>query len=155
MVTEKMLIEKNKELLDIQTVQMPQNARDLSYAMSLGDLRENAEYKSAKEEQARLENASKKLQEEIDKAEVFDPTRYSGDRVFFGTKVNVLSEKTNVEEEYTILGPWESDPNNGIISYMSPLGNSLLNAQVGDVVKYRVNNEEMSYKVLKIEKISV
>ena len=155
MVTEKMLIEKNKELLDIQTVQMPQNARDLSYAMSLGDLRENAEYKSAKEEQARLENASKKLQEEIDKAEVFDPTRYSGDRVFFGTKVNVLNEKTNIEEEYTILGPWESDPNNGIISYMSPLGNSLLNAQVGDVVKYRVNNEEMSYKVLKIEKIPV
>ena len=155
MVTERMLIEKNKELLDIQTVQTPQNARDLSYAMSLGDLRENAEYKSAKEEQARLENVSKKLQEEIDKAEVFDPTRYSGDRVFFGTKVNILNEKTSSEEEYTILGPWESDPTNGIISYMSPLGNSLLNAQVGDVVKYRVNNEEMSYKVLKIEKIPV
>lgn len=155
MVTEKMLVVKNKELQEIQTVLMPQNARDLGYAMSLGDLRENAEYKAAKEEQSRLENLSKKLQEEIDKAEVFDPTRYSGDRVFFGTKVSILNEKTNVEENYTILGPWESDPTNGIISYMSPLGNSLLNTQVGDVVKYCVNDEQMSYKVLKIEKIAV
>ena len=155
MVTEKMLVAKKKELQEIQTVLMPQNAKDLGYAMSLGDLRENAEYKSAKEEQARLENAVKKLQEEIDKAEVFDPTRHSGDRVFFGTKVNILNEKTDIREDYIVLGPWESDPSNGIISYMSPLGNSLLNAQVGEVVKYRVNNEEMAYKVLKIEKMTL
>ncbi len=155
MVTEKMLVAKKKELQDTITILMPQNAKDLNYAISLGDLRENAEYKSAKEEQARLENVSKKLQEEIDKAEVFDPTRYSGDRAFFGTKVNIMNEKTNVEEEYIILGPWESDPMNGIISYMSPLGKSLLNAQVGDVVSYLVNNERMAYKVLKIEKMPV
>lgn len=155
MVTEKMLVAKKKELQEIQSVLMPQNAKDLGYAMSLGDLRENAEYKSAKEEQARLESAVKKLQEEIDKAEVFDPTRYSGDRVFFGTKVNIVNEKTDVKEDYIVLGPWESDPSNGIISYMSPLGNSLLNAQVGEIVKYRVNNEEMAYKVLKIEKMTL
>lgn len=155
MVTEKMLIAKKKELQEIQTVLMPQNARDLGYAMSLGDLRENAEYKSAKEEQSRLENLSKKLQEEIDKAEVFDPTRYSGDRAFFGTKVSIMNELTSVKEEYIILGPWESDPTNGIISYMSPLGNSLLNSQVGDNVSYLVNNEKMSYKVLNIEKTDV
>ncbi|MGP1520803.1 MAG: transcription elongation factor GreA [Treponema sp.] len=155
MVTEKMLIAKKKELQEILTVLMPQNAKDLNYAMSLGDLRENAEYKSAKEEQVRLENVSKKLQEEIDKAEVFDPTRYYGDRAFFGTKISVMNEKTSLQEEYTILGPWESDPSNGIISYMSPLGNSLLNTQVGDTVSYLVNNEKMSYKVLKIEKMIV
>lgn len=154
MVTEKMLIAKKKELQEIITVLMPQNAKDLNYAISLGDLRENAEYKSAKEEQARLENVSKKLQEEIDKAEVFDPTRCPGDRVFFGTKVNIINEKTNMNEDYIILGPWESDPTNGVISYMSPLGNSLLNAQVGETVKYHVNNEEMAYKVLKIEKMT-
>ncbi|MGP1438745.1 MAG: transcription elongation factor GreA [Treponema sp.] len=155
MVTEKMLSEKKKELQEILTVLMPQNAKDLNYAMSLGDLRENAEYKAAKEEQSRLENVSKKLQEEIDKADVFDPTRYSADRVFFGTKVSLLNEKTNTEEEYTILGPWESDPSNGIISYMSPLGNSLLNKRVEEVATYLVNNEKMTYKVLKIEKIKI
>ena len=59
-----------------------------------------------------------------------------------------------MNEDYIILGPWESDPTNGVISYMSPLGNSLLNAQVGETVKYHVNNEEMAYKVLKIEKMT-
>lgn len=141
-VTEEMLIAKKKELRETTDVLMPQNAKDLSYAMSLGDLRENAEYKAAKEEQARLENLAKKLQDEIERAEVFDPTKYSGDRAFFGTKVSIENEDTGKKEEYTILGPWESDPNNGIISYMSPLGNGLLHSKAGDVINYTVNDEK-------------
>lgn len=154
-VTEKMLIAKKKELQDTITVLMPQNAKDLAYAMSLGDLRENAEYKAAKEEQARLENVAKKLQDEIERAEVFDPTRYSGNKVFFGTKVSIKNKETGETEEYTILGPWESDPNNGIISYMSPLGNGLLNSKVGDEIHYTVGDQKRTYAVLSVEKIDV
>ena len=154
-VTEKMLILKKKELSDIINVLMPQNARDLSYAMSLGDLRENAEYKAAKEEQARLENLAKKLQEELERAEVFDPTRYSGDKVFFGTKVSIRNQDNGETEEYTILGPWESDPSNGIISYMSPLGNGLLNSKAGDEINYTVGDQKRTYKVLTVAKVDV
>lgn len=154
-VTEKMLLLKKKELQETISVLMPQNAKDLSYAMSLGDLRENAEYKAAKEEQGRLENVAKKLQDEIERAEVFDPTKYSGDKAFFGTKVRIENNENGVKEEYVILGPWESDPNNGIISYMSPLGNGLLHSKAGDVVNYTVNDQNKSYTVLSVEKVDV
>lgn len=154
-VTEKMLLEKKKELQETINVLMPQNAKDLSYAMSLGDLRENAEYKAAKEEQSRLENVAKKLQDEIERAEVFDPTKYSGDKVFFGTKVSIKNEDTGNCEEYTILGPWESDPSNGIISYMSPLGNGLLHSKAGDIIDYVINDQKRVYKVLNVEKVDV
>ena len=152
-VTERMLIEKKKELNEVINVLMPQNARDLAYAMSLGDLRENAEYKAAKEEQARLENLAKKLQDELERAEVFDPTKYSGEKVFFGTKVSIKNNESGDVEEYIILGPWESDPNNGIISYMSPLGNGLLHSKAGDVINYAVNDQKRTYKVLSVEKM--
>jgi len=154
-VTEKMLLLKKKELQETINVLMPQNAKDLSYAMSLGDLRENAEYKAAKEEQGRLENVAKKLQDEIERAEVFDPTKYSADKAFFGTKVKIKNNESGDKEEYTILGPWESDPNNGIISYMSPLGNGLLHSKAGDVVNYTVNDQEKSYTVLSVEKVEL
>lgn len=57
---------------------------------------------------------------------------------------------TNQEEEYTILGPWESDPANGIISYMSPLGNGLFNHKKGEEVEFEVNDEKRSYKIIDI-----
>ncbi len=154
-VTEKMLLEKKKELNEIITVHIPQNEKDLSYAISLGDLRENAEYKAAREEQSRLQNMLKKLQDELERAEVFDPTKYSGDKVAFGTKVGIKNEETGETEEYTILGPWESDPKNGIISYMSPLGSGLLNSKVGDVIDYVVSDQKRVYKVLNVEKVEV
>lgn len=149
-VTAKMLEEKKKELQRLIEVEIPRNSKEVGYALSLGDLRENSEYKAAKEEQNRLNNTVSRLQEELERAQVFDPTTITTTRVGFGTMVELEKPDTHTQEAYTILGPWESDPENGIISYMSPLGTNLLNHKVGETLSFTVNEEEKTYKVLNI-----
>lgn len=149
-VTAAKLEEKKKELQNIIEVKIPQNQKDLGYALSLGDLRENAEYKAAREEQAKLSNLSSRLQADIERAEVFDPLSVSTKKVGFGTKVSVQNVTDNTTETYTILGPWESDPANGIISYLSPLGHALLNKKKDETFDVRVMEENKKYKVLEI-----
>ncbi len=149
-VTSKMRDIKNKEFIEIRDVKIPQNSKAIGEAIALGDLRENAEYKAAKEEQTHLNNALTRLQDELDRAQIFDPTTATDKKVYFGSKVKILNNISGKEEEYTILGPWESDPANGIISYMSPLGNALFNKKKDELVEFELNEEKRSYKILEI-----
>lgn len=150
-VTASKLEEKKKELQHIIDVRIPQNQRDLSYALSLGDLRENSEYKSAREEQAKLSNLSSRLQADIERAEIFDPTSASSKKVSFGTRVSVQNLTDDKTETYTILGPWESDPENGIISYLSPLGHALLNKKKDETFDALIMDGNKTFKVLEIK----
>lgn len=149
-VTARMLEEKKKELQNILEVRIPQNQKDLGYAISLGDLRENSEYKAAREEQAKLSNLSARLQSDLERAEVFDPLTVSTKKIGFGTTVCLQNTANDEEEKYTILGPWESDPENGIISYLSPLGHALMNKKVSETVDVKVGDDVTKYKVLEI-----
>ena len=153
-VTAKMMEEKKKELQRLIEVEIPRNSKEVGFALSLGDLRENSEYKAAKEEQNRLNNAVSRLQEELERAQVFDPLTITTTRVSFGTVVVVERPDTHEKETYTILGPWESDPENGIISYMSPLGTNLLNHKAGETLSFIVSEEEKTYKILDISEAS-
>jgi transcription elongation factor GreA len=145
--------EKQKQLAHIIDVEIPENSRDLEYAKSLGDLRENAEYKAALEKQGILSSTMTKLNEDIARAQLFDPSQVVTSRVSFGTKVALADRNSGKKIVYTILGPWESDPDNGIISYLSPLGGAILNKAVGDEVDYSNNDENVSYTVEKISSI--
>ncbi|MEL3907240.1 MAG: transcription elongation factor GreA [Treponema sp.] len=149
-VTAKMMEEKKKELQRLIEVEIPRNSKEIGFALSLGDLRENSEYKAAKEEQNRLNNTVSRLQEELERAQIFDPTTVTVTRVGFGTVVVLENLNTNTKETYTILGPWESAPENGIISYMSPLGTNLLNHKNGETLSFTVSEEEKAYKILEI-----
>ena len=149
-VTSKMLDEKKKELQRLMEVEIPRNSKEIGFALSLGDLRENSEYKAAKEEQSRLNNTLTRLQEELERAQIFDPTTITTTRVGFGTVVLLEKPDSHEKETYTILGPWESDPENGIISYMSPLGTNLLNHKAGETLSFTVSEEEKTYKILDI-----
>ena len=122
----------------------------MEYALSLGDLRENSEYKAAREEQGKLSNLSSRLQNEIERAEIFDPLTINTKKVGFGTKVSVKNTSDNRDEVYTILGPWESDPDNGIISYKSPLGNALMNKKQNDKVEVNIMDQQKQYKIMEI-----
>lgn len=149
-VTAKKLEEKKKELQRLIDEEIPRNSKEIGYALSLGDLRENSEYKAAKEEQSRLNNLVSRLQEELERAQVFDPSAVTINRVGFGTVVLLENAATKSKETYTILGPWESDPDNGVISYMSPLGTNLWNHKIGETLSFVVSEEEKTYKVLEI-----
>lgn len=146
-VTSKMYEEKKKQLQNIIDVDIPANSKEIGFALSLGDLRENAEYKAAKERQTILNTQATRLQEEIDRAQIFDPTTITVARVSYGTVVNLMNNETNAEETYTILGPWESDPDNSIISYMSPFGNAILNHREGEELKFTINEREYNYTI--------
>jgi transcription elongation factor GreA len=139
--------EKTKLLSHIQEVEVPNNSKEIEYALSLGDLRENAEYKAAKEKQEQLNSQVAKLKEEIERAQLFDPSSVNTSRVSFGTKVVLRNETAGQTEEYTILGQWESDPNNNIISYLSPFGSAILNKSTGERFEFVSNEGKISYLV--------
>ena len=149
-VTAKMMDAKKQELEHITTVEIPANSKEIGEALAQGDLRENAEYKAAKERQTLLNSTASKLQEELNRARVFDPTTITTARVSFGTVVTLKNELTGETETYTILGPWESDPDNKIISYMSPFGNAVLNAKEKEHLSFVINEREYKYSVQKI-----
>lgn len=151
LVTSAKMEEKKKLAEHIQKVEIPANAAEIAEARAQGDLKENAEYKAAKEAQHYLNTKLTKLQEELNRAVVFDPTTATSSVISFSTTATLLNKATNKEEVYTILGPWESDPDNNVISYMSPLGNQLLDHKTGEEFDIVVNDTEYSYKVLKIE----
>ncbi|GMO58195.1 MAG: transcription elongation factor GreA [Treponemataceae bacterium] len=149
-VTQKMLESKKQQLEHITKVEIPLNSKEIGEALAQGDLRENAEYKAAKEKQGILSSTASKLEEEIARAQIFDPTTVTTSRASFGTVVTLKNNASGKDEVYTILGPWESDPNNGIISYMSPFGNSILNAKEKDSLKFGIGERKLDYEVLKI-----
>ena len=149
-VTAKMYDIKKEKLEHIITVEVPANAKEIGDAIALGDLSENAEYKAARERQAQLNATATRLQDEIDRCQIFDPTTVTTARVSFGTTV-YLETPEGATEEYTILGPWESDPDNNIISYMSPLGNAIFNSKKGEKLSFVINEEKYNYIVKDIK----
>lgn len=143
--------EKQRLLHKIMEEEVPQNSKEIAYALSLGDLRENAEYKAAKEKQELLNNTVAKLKHEIERAQLFDKSSLQDSRVSFGTVVSLTNEASGNEETYTILGPWESDPERGVISYLSPFGSELLNHRKGDRLDFVINERKCEYTVKSIE----
>ena len=150
LVTSRMMTEKQKELRRLIDEEIPENQKDLAYALSLGDLRENSEYKAAKERQSMLDNRVRICQEEIDRAQIVDPLSVSASKVAFGTTITLYNNITNEEETLTILGPWESNTDAGIISYLSPLGSKLVGSREGENLRFSLNNTERDYTVKSI-----
>ncbi|MDR3301230.1 MAG: transcription elongation factor GreA [Spirochaetaceae bacterium] len=149
-VTAAKYTEKQKQLADIMEVQVPQNSKEIAFALSLGDLRENAEYKAAKEKQEMLNSQVVKLKSEIERASIFDPATIDTGHVSFATTVTLDNKTTARQEIYTILGPWESDPDNKIISYLSPLGEAMINKRVGDKFDFSIGAEKNLFEVKEI-----
>ncbi len=151
-VTAKKLAEKKAEIDNIKNVELETNKKDLADAKAKGDLKENAEYQAAKERKHYLEHTLAKLQEELNRAVIFDPTTSTTAVVSFATTVTLHNNIENKDEEYTILGPWESDPDNNIISYMSPFGDAILDKKAGDNVKFTINEHVYDFTVKAINK---
>lgn len=152
LVTKESYTQKQKELKHLLEVEVPKNSDEIGVAMSKGDLRENAEYKAALEKQELLNSRCTKLQDELRNAQIFDENQIDTKSISFGTKVKLMNLKTNDTEEYTILGPWESNPSQNIISYLSPLGMEIYNHSESDELKFSINDLEFHYVVSNIDK---
>ena len=123
------------ELEKIRKVDRPKNIRDIAEAREHGDLRENAEFKAAKEHQAFLDTRIKELEQKLGQAEIIEIGTGACKTVVFGATVRILDVKSEEEKTYTLLGADESDVKSGSISVQSPLGRQLIGRCVGDVVQ--------------------
>jgi transcription elongation GreA/GreB family factor len=125
--------EKQLELIDLVSVQLPQNRDAIATAKEYGDLRENFEFKAAKEHKGFLDSRRKELETMLNEIKPTDFTEFTvKDRAIVGSVVTVSSGKGDLV--YTILGMWDSEPEKGYISFETPLGKVLIGRQVGDTV---------------------
>ena len=130
---------------------IPENSKEIAIARSYGDLRENHEYKAAKEMQKLLMKRKSELEADLTRARGTDFSDVSTDVVNPGTLVKVTDISHQSEEVYTILGAWESDPESGIISYLSPLAKILVGNKPGDEVDLEQDHMVKKYHINSIE----
>jgi len=132
---------KKAELDDIIRNRIPQNTKDIAIAREYGDLRENFEYKSSKDQQKYLNNRKSELQREISRARGTDFKGADVTTVNIGTIVNLVG-KDGKKVTYKVLGAWDSDPEKAELSYLSELGAAFLNKKPGDSVEVRDQHSE-------------
>ena len=138
------------ELSDFERVQRPENIRAIEEARGHGDISENAEYHAAKERQAFIDAKINELKTIIGKAQVIEVEEGRSDRVVFGKRVRICNLKTDEEMEYQLLGPYESEPDKGRISVISPLGQALVGKEAGDEVQVETPSGRQEYEILEI-----
>jgi transcription elongation factor GreA len=138
------------ELTQLVNVERPKNIRAIEEALGHGDLSENAEYHAAKERQSFLEGKINELKTVIGSSEVIEMENGPADRVVFGRTVILYNLKTDEEVSYQLLGPYESDPENGKISVKSPLGQALIGREEGDSVKVKTPKGINEFEILEI-----
>ena len=138
------------DLKRFESVERPENIRAIEEARSHGDISENAEYHAAKERQSFIDVKIKELKDSIGRAEVIEVEQGPADRVFFGKTVLLYSVERDEENEYQLLGPYESDPENGRISVTSPLGKALLGREVGEEIRVKTPGGIQNFEIVEI-----
>ena len=149
-VTEEGLQKIKEELAYLQTEKREEISVKLEAAIKQGDLKENADYHSAKEEQGFIEGRIKDLEDALRRAEIIEDNAPT-DTVSMGNTVTVVEEGFDEEETYYIVGPHEADPANGRISNESPIGQALLGAKKGQTVTAQTPGGEISFTIQSIK----
>lgn len=138
------IVAEHEELVSVRRKEVSERLKE---AISYGDLSENAEYDSAKDEQAELEERIVKLENMIRTAKIIDESEMTNDFVGVGLKVKIKDMDSGDEMEFTIVGSTEADPFAGRISNESLVGQHLLGKKKGEVVEIVVPDGVLHYKV--------
>ena len=120
----------------IGTVEVVDNAREIEAARAHGDLRENAEYKAAQERRSHLQTELKTLSHQITKAQILTKENVVSDEVSVGTVVS-LSNPNGERSDYTLLGPWDADPEKNILSFQSKFAQAMLGNKEGESFEFQ------------------
>ena len=145
-------LERRKvEYTDLVEKKIPANSKEIAIARSYGDLRENHEFKAAKEMQKVLMRRKDELDALLNRARGTDFSNPKTDVVSIGTIVHATDLNSGKAEKFTVLGAWDFDAEKGIISYLTPVGQALLNRKVGDEVEGEVDGVKHRHRIEKIE----
>jgi len=144
-------LEKLKaDLNRLVKVDRPQNIIAIEEARAHGDISENAEYHAAKERQSFIDAKMNELKTVIGQAEVIEVDDAPTDSVVFGKIVLLYDIQKDLEIRYQLLGPYESEPEKGKISVVSPLGQALIGGQVGDEISVKTPGGVQEFEILEI-----
>ena len=142
------------ELDDLKNIQRPKVVAAISEARSHGDLKENAEYHAAKEQQALIESRVIAINDLIARANVIDVTKIENNgKVIFGSTVKVEDLETNKEISYRLVGQDEADIKKNLIFFKSPIGKSLIGKSKGEMVSVFTPSGERNFEILNVEYI--
>ena len=139
------------ELDNLKSVQRPAVINAIAEARAHGDLKENAEYAAAREQQSFIEGRIKQLESELSHAQIIDvSTLNAGKRVVFGATVTLADVESDEEKSYQIVGDLEADIKQGLIAISSPLARALIGKHEGDVVEIDAPAGKREYELIQV-----
>lgn len=141
---------RNAEYRELVDKKIPANSKEIALARSYGDLSENHEFKAAKEMQGILNRRKAELEVMLNRARGTDFSNAKTDVVSIGSIVQATDLASNKAETFTILGAWDSEAEKGIISYLTPVAQSLINRKVGDEVEFEIDGAKHRHRIEKI-----
>ena len=139
-----------KELENLKKVERPQNIKAIEEARAHGDLSENAEYAAAKDRQGFIEGRINELQFKLASIDIIETDKLPKDRAVFGSKVVLENIETGEDVSYQLVGPDESDIENGRISVSSPLGKAIIGRKPGDELSLKLPGGRRTYELVEI-----
>ena len=140
-----------EEVQRLKTLERPRIIKAIAEARAHGDLRENAEYHAAKEEQSFTEGRIAEIQECLARADVIDTrTVRAQGKVVFGAMVELCNLETDEDVRFQIVGEMEADIDEGLISVTSPLAKALIGKREGDIAVVRAPAGEIEYEILEV-----
>ncbi len=141
---------RHAEYDTIVSKKIPENSRAIAAAREHGDLKENSEYKMAKQDQSMLMAQKTLLERELGRVRITDFTEATTEQVSVGSIVEVENTSSAQATRYTILGAWDGDPEKNVISYKTPFGAALLGKKKHDIITVKTGASEENYKIISI-----
>ncbi len=142
------------ELHELKTIKRPQIIQAIAEARAHGDLKENAEYHAAREQQGFLEGRIAEIEGKLANAEIIEVTKINaGGKIVFGATVDLINIDTDEEVTYQIVGEDEADIKANLISINSPIARALIGKQAGDIAVVQAPGGKKEYEVLEIKYI--
>jgi transcription elongation factor GreA len=140
-----------QELKKLKGVDRPSVIKAIAEAREHGDLKENAEYHAAKEQQGFIEGRIKELEGKLSHVQVIDVTEINaGGKVIFGSTIKLLDDDTGKEITYRIVGQDEADIKTGLLSYTSPIARALISKSEGDIVEFNAPDGLKTYEIIEV-----
>ena len=151
-ITKEGLQKLKDELDNLKNIERPKILAAIAEARSHGDLKENAEYHAAKEQQAKLEGRVLYINDSIARANVIDVTKLENSgKVIFGSTIKVKDLNTNKEIKYKLVGKDEADINRNLIYFKSPIGKALIGKNCDELVTVETPSGERNFEILKVD----
>ena len=149
-ITKQGLEKLKKELENLKSVERPKIVAAISEARAHGDLKENAEYHAAKEQQGKIEGRVLSINDTIARANVIDVTKLDNNgKVIFGSTITVEDLETKKKIQYRLVGRDEADINLNLIYFQSPIGKALIGKEINNMVSVKTPSGERNFEILK------